>query len=796
MKKPLLIILLLLPFSLFAQEKISYSSKGGDIEFTISTDEYYVAFSNANWQQTLQGIAPTQTIAIGNNAAVITISLPGADYETRKTVLTQSLKKILQKTEPILIYKDGTRQICTGEIIVKFTDTAYIDTLSKLYEIAVTPDKFVSKQYIISLNGFSTQQVFTLLNQLKANKHIEFAEPNFIRLLKTYTSDPYYSSQWAIKNQGYLGGTSGADMHVEDAWNIATGTGIKVAIIDEGVDLSHPDLAANLLNGYDATGNGSGGAPNSTNDDAHGTGCAGIVAAVANNSIGVAGVAYNAKIIPVRIAYTNGYPLGSPYRTWITSDSWIANGITWAKNDGADILSNSWGGGSASSTVTNAINDAISNGRSGKGCVVLFATGNDNASSITYPSSLSNVIAVGASSMCDERKSFTSCDGEYWWGGNYGTGLDVMAPGVQIYTTDISGTAGYNSGDYQSDFNGTSSATPNTAGVVALILSVNPNLTAQQARNVLETTCDKVGGYTYQSNVSGQPNGTWSTDAGYGRINACAAVSAALSTLSISGDNTVCTTSSNYSIPNLPTGATVTWSASPLGIATINSPNSTQTTLTKNNNGSITLTATIANACGAGNIVINKQIGVGYTQILNIGYPSSTVAPDELIPMQIFIAPDSFVIGNQKLVITRMGGGYTNTLYTGGDGAVEFSFPMTGTYNIKVYTYNDCGWSTNFYPLVFFCTNDEMFMLSPNPATTSLTMKLSDETVQSENVKSNGIGIKEIQLTDKMGNVLKRYVYSGTDKQVTIDVSILKADIYYIKLFNGKQWQVKSFIKQ
>jgi len=263
----------------------------------------------------------------------------------------------------------------------------------------------------------------------------------------------------------------------------------------------------------------------------------------------------------------------------------------------------------------------------------------------------------------------------------------------------------------------------------------------------------------------------------------------------ISGDNTVCTTSNDYTITNLPTGATVTWTATPSGIATINSPSSTQTTLTKNNNGSITLTATIANVCG-GNIVINKKIVVGYTQILNISYPSSTVAPDELIPMQIFVAPDSFVIGNQKLVIKRMGGGYTDSIYTGGDGAVEFSFPTTGTYNIKVYTYNDCGWSTSFYPLVFFCTNDEMFMLSPNPAHTSLTVKLSDETVQSENVKSKGTGIKEIQLTDKMGNVLKRYVYSGTDKQVTIDVSALKADIYYIKLFNGKQWKGKSFIKQ
>jgi subtilisin family serine protease len=93
--------------------------------------------------------------------------------------------------------------------------------------------------------------------------------------------------------------------------------------------------------------------------------------------------------------------------------------------------------------------------------------------------------------MCNQRKSPTSCDAENFWGSNFGTGVDVSAPGVKIYTTDISGTAGYSTGNYTASFNGTSSATPNTAGVVALILSVNPGLTYAQARQILESSCEK-----------------------------------------------------------------------------------------------------------------------------------------------------------------------------------------------------------------------------------------------------------------------------------------------------------------
>ncbi|MEI2724400.1 MAG: S8 family serine peptidase [Verrucomicrobiota bacterium] len=114
------------------------------------------------------------------------------------------------------------------------------------------------------------------------------------------------------------------------------------------------------------------------------------------------------------------------------------------------------------------------------GCTVLFPTGNSNGA-VSYPATLANVISVTAMSMCNQRKSTTSCDGETLWGSNYGVNGDIY-PGVKIYTTDISGASGYGTGDYTATFNGTSSACPNAAGVMALILSINPSLTNTSAR--------------------------------------------------------------------------------------------------------------------------------------------------------------------------------------------------------------------------------------------------------------------------------------------------------------------------
>ncbi len=319
------------------------------------------------------------------------------------------------------------------------------------------------------------------------------------------TSDTYDHLQWSLANNQQLWGVDGADVMAPEAWGVSHGSDtITVAVIDEGLDLSHPDLAAKTLPGYDATDGTSGGG--ATGDDAHGTACAGVAAALTDNAIGVAGIAREAKVLPVRVGYGDGSG------GWVTQDSWLADGIGWAVANGADVLSNSWGGGSPATVITDAIAGAKTSGRGGLGSVVVFSAGNANGP-VNYPATLSTVLAVGALSPCDERKAPASCDGEHWWGSNYGAELDLTAPGVHMYTTDIGGTAGYDGGDYYYDFNGTSSAAPVVAGVAGLLLGLEPTLTATEVEARLLATADDLL-------AAG-----WDAETGYGRVNAFRALS-------------------------------------------------------------------------------------------------------------------------------------------------------------------------------------------------------------------------------------------------------------------------------
>ena len=219
-----------------------------------------------------------------------------------------------------------------------------------------------------------------------------------------------------------------------------------------------------------------------------------------------------------------------------------ADGINFAWQHGASVISNSWTSGVRYQIIDDAITNALTYGRNGLGCVVVFAAGNDN-SSVDYPANSNpEIIAVGAINQCGERKSYTSCDGETGWGSNYGTEIDIAAPGVLIPTTDRTGSDGYNPNtplhtgnggsliasdysnrDYTVWFNGTSAACPHVAGTAALMLSVNPCLTQRDVSDIIESTAQKVGGYNYQI-VTGRPNGTWANQLGYGLLDANAAV--------------------------------------------------------------------------------------------------------------------------------------------------------------------------------------------------------------------------------------------------------------------------------
>lgn len=438
--------------------------------------------------------------------------------------------KFLQKDSlisyaaPILIYNKSVRQGVYDLFFVKLKQSKDIDSLLQLSnELNFTIEKeYEHNIYFCRANKYSIGNTFEIAKYLQNKNIFTYVEPDFIYTGHLETNDTYYNSQWALNNTGQFNGTSGADIDIVNAWTISTGSpNIKVAILDcfgSINQFNHPDIT--FYSNYDATGTGF----NSTGfaGDAHGINCAGIIKATTNNSLGTAGVAYSCNVIAVKIA-----TVINSSGSWTATGNSISDGITWAYQN-ADVISNSNNFGSSSSLIENAILNSITIGRNNLGTPFLTSSGNDNVSAMIYPAWNTNTIAVGATSMCDQRKSPTSCDGEGNWGSNYGTGLDIAAPGVHIYTTDINGSAGYVPGAYNEYFNGTSSACPFAAGVMALILSVNPNITNTQARNYLEAACEKVGGYTYNAGVPGQPNGTWSTSLGYGRINAFQALNNAL----------------------------------------------------------------------------------------------------------------------------------------------------------------------------------------------------------------------------------------------------------------------------
>lgn len=394
--------------------------------------------------------------------------------------------------------------------------------------------------YILWADKNSAGNARKMADYFSATGLFQYASANMLFSLEDCSpNDQLYPRQWAIENTGsavQFAGTPDADMDVDSAWTITSGSPlIKVAVLDSGVDTNHVDLSGNLLPGFDATdttANNSKGFPNTNYpEDAHGTACAGIIAAVANNSIGTAGVAYNCKVIPVKMFYYINY---NGTNLPISTGQWGLDAINWAwQNANADVMSNSWGiPDSLMATLqvdTVVSNDAImnagTNGRGGKGIPLLFSAGNSPDTFCLWPARTPATIAVAATTMCDELKTFSDCSPESFWASNHGTGLDISAPGVKIATADIMGIKGFSSGNYNLVFNGTSAACPNAAGVMALILSANNSLTAQQARQAISSTCEKVGGYNYNINAS---YGTWSMELGYGRVNAFNALQYAL----------------------------------------------------------------------------------------------------------------------------------------------------------------------------------------------------------------------------------------------------------------------------
>lgn len=487
------IAFLMLCCVLQAQEEVFIYNRNDKEYFEVNQSVKYIKLYGAQRKNTTILYDVFGNVdAIEPNIFKITIDNSDKDSFSTKISIIDSVFV----ADELIYKKDGTKQCCFDHILLQTKGSVNLIDILYNYNIPfVSYERFglYSNEFVVKL---SVSGALHYANTLFESGHFEYAQPSFYRF--DDLNNPLYCQQWGLKNTGQYGGIVGMDINVEPAWEIATGEGIKVAVIDNGVQLDHPDLVNNLLQGYDATGGGSLGGYTGT--DYHGTCCAGIIAAC-DNTIGIKGIAYNSKIIPIKKG-TGRY----------SYDIYNIKAFIFAYNNNADIINCSWSSGSESNMLTNTINYVVENGRNGLGTPVLFATGNFNDSFIKYPASLTSTIAVGAITPCGTRVSPQNC-GTQTWGSHYGYGLDVVAPGIIIPTTNINS-------DYTL-FDGTSAACPHAAGVMALILSANPCLTLSEAKRILYLSCDKLDQYGFCFNNS---NISWNYEVGYGKINAYKAV--------------------------------------------------------------------------------------------------------------------------------------------------------------------------------------------------------------------------------------------------------------------------------
>ena len=284
---------------------------------------------------------------------------------------------------------------------------------------------------LVTLKKPSNQSMTAFLKELESQPGVVYAEPDYTVTRKVIPNDERYAEQWHHQI-----------IYSERAWESALGSGqIVVAVIDDGIDAQHPDLKGNIVKPFNVLTSNS-----KVPVGDHGTHVGGIIAASANNGIGVSGVAPGAKIMPVNV-----------FRGQLAYTSEIIRGIEYAVKNGADIINMSMG----MEMYSKALNEAIQKAYK-KGILIVAAAGNDGIYTVNYPAGYNNVISVGATTQYDVMAKYS----------NYGRTVDILAPGTNILSTLPKGKYG--------TYSGTSMATPIVAGVAALIWSKEPKLTNEQ----------------------------------------------------------------------------------------------------------------------------------------------------------------------------------------------------------------------------------------------------------------------------------------------------------------------------
>ncbi|NHM33802.1 S8 family peptidase [Neobacillus terrae] len=291
-----------------------------------------------------------------------------------------------------------------------------------------------------------SQSPIEMVDYFKKQKNVSFVEPHFIYLKNDINDTYYFNYQWNLPAIGTEGG-----------WKVTRGSkDVKIAVVDTGVDLTHPDLAHRLTKGYNAIENNN----RADDDNGHGTHVAGIIASVTNNRKGVAGITWYNPIMPVKVLNSEG--AGGSFD--------VAKGVRWAADHGADVINLSLGNYKNSAVMRDAINYALK-----KDVVIVCAAGNDNTNQPSYPAAYPGVVGVSAVDWNGRRADFS----------NYGNYVDVAAPGVEIAST-------FFNGQYAS-LSGTSMAAPHVTALAGLIRSVDPNLKNNEVANVITRTTQGAG---------------------------------------------------------------------------------------------------------------------------------------------------------------------------------------------------------------------------------------------------------------------------------------------------------------
>jgi thermitase len=371
-----------------------------------------------------------------------------------------------------------------GQVIVKFkpgvTDAQITNRLSPLHASIKSQIEEIKATVITVPPG----QEDAILKDLANDPLVQYAEPDYIYQLEFSPNDTDFSKQWGLVNTGQTvnnkPGKADADIDADLAWDVSKGTGVKVAILDSGLDVNHPELGSKVVlsKGFSTT--------TIIDENGHGTHVAGILAANTNNGQGIAGVCPDCQLIIGKIANAEGSVEGSA----------IAASITWAADSGAQVINMSIAGPSFSQAVQDSVNYAW-----GKNVVIVAAAGNTGLTAKNYPAAYANVVSVANTNSSDAKRSDSA----------YGTWVQIAAPGDNIYST-LPTTPSHMSGINFGYLSGTSMASPVVAGVAALVWKTQYGTNNAAVVQRLYSTADKIAG-TGTNWVSG-------------RVNAAAAVGA------------------------------------------------------------------------------------------------------------------------------------------------------------------------------------------------------------------------------------------------------------------------------